>query len=174
VGLALATFALAALKAATSLPGLREVAAGRGDGWAIARRIHDVTRDGDVIYGGAFGMIGYVSDRPWINGDGVANDRGYQDAIRDRTLARRLERDGTTHVAVAVPAGTAPATDPITLVIGSLLHGVSDTLWVDPKGLVLREPMRRGGGSELWLLRAGGDLGRGPRGQTSSGPGFVR
>ena len=161
--LVVATFALAALKGSSAVPALRDIASGRDDGWAIARRVHDVTRDGDVIYGGAFGLIGYLSDRPWINGDGVANDRGYQDAIRDHALARRLERDGTTHVAVAVPRGTPLPRGSLTLAISSLLHGVDDTLWVDPAGLVLREPMRRGGGSELWLFRAGGDLGRAPR-----------
>jgi hypothetical protein len=155
----IATFGLAALKLRTAAVTLREVAAGRGDEWALARRVHDVTRDGDVIYGGALGLIGYAADRPWINGDGVANDRGYQEAIRDRVLARRLARDGTTHVALALPAGTAVPEARMAIPVPSLLYSVSDTLWVDPRDLVLRAPVRRGGGSEIWLLRAG-DLGR--------------
>jgi hypothetical protein len=155
-----ATFALAALKVTSAAPALREIAAGQDDGWAIAHRIHDATRDGDVIYDEAYGLIGFLSDRPWINGDGVANDRAYQDAIRDRTLARLLAAEGTTHVAVTVPRGTTVPMGPLVLTIHSHLHGVDDTLWVDPAGLLLREPMRRGGGTELWLLRTGGNLSR--------------
>ena len=145
---------LAAAKLAATLPSVRAIATGRGDEWAIARRVHDVTREGDVLYGGAFGLIGYIADRPWINGDGVANDRAYQDAIRDHRLAAHLARDGVDAVAFAALPDQWSADRPIVLTIASVLHGARDTLRLDPHGLLLREPMRRGGGSELWLVRA--------------------
>lgn len=75
VGIALLALGLGAVKCAKVLPLARQIATGRGDEWEIGRQIHAAVDEPAVIYGGAFGLIGYFADRPWINGDGVANDR---------------------------------------------------------------------------------------------------
>jgi hypothetical protein len=90
VALTCASVALLAGKLVATLPSVRAISAGDGDEWTIGRNVHDAVPEGSVIYGGAFGLIGYIADRAWINGDGVANDRAYQDAIADGTLARYL------------------------------------------------------------------------------------
>ena len=151
--LALVTLVLVGGKLRTALPDVRAVAAGRGDEWAIGRRLHDAVADHDVLYGGAYGLIGFVADRPWVNGDGVANDRAYQDAIGRGQLSAHLASEGVTHLVVTVSPPHEPGSEPIELHIASMLHGVSDTLWAAPGDIVLREHMRRNGGTDLWLVR---------------------
>jgi hypothetical protein len=113
--------------------------------------VHDVLRDGDVLYGGAFGLIGYAADRPWINGDGVANTRGYQEAIRDHRLRPLLLRQGVRCLAVTV---TPPRelTGTIVMEIPSPLFDTADTLRAEARDVALREHMRRNGGADLWLV----------------------
>ncbi len=165
-GVVVVTLALAAGKWATALPSVSAIAAGRGDEWAAARRIHDAVGDHDVIFGEALGLIGYAADRPWINGDGVANSRAYQDAIRAHALTAYLSRAGVTHVVLAAsPARPLPSA-PFAWAVPSHLYGISDTLGLDPAGITLREGLRRSGGTELWLIRWAG----GPR--DSGGPGL--
>lgn len=151
--LALASAVLALAKLHTMVPDFRAIASGRGDEWAIARRVHDAVSDRDVLYGGAFGLIGFAADRPWINGDGVANNRAYQEAIRGGRLSRLLAGEGVTHVVVTVAPPRAPGPGPIVLEVPSPLYGARDSVLARPGDLVLREPLRRGGGSELWLVR---------------------
>jgi hypothetical protein len=153
VGMALLTLALAGAKLAAIGPQARAIAAGNGDEWALSRRLHDAVSDGDVLYGGALGLIGFAADRPWINGDGVANDRAYQDAIRAGRLAAHLADEGVTHLVVTVSPPRPPGREPLVLHVASTLYGVSDTLVASPQDIVCREAMRRNGGSELWLVR---------------------
>jgi hypothetical protein len=153
VGLAVLTLALAGAKLAAIGPQARAVAAGSGDEWALSRRLHDAVSDGDVLYGGALGLIGFAADRPWINGDGVANDRAYQDAIRAGRLAAHLAHEGVTHLVFTVSPPRPPGREPLVLHVASTLYGVSDTLVASPLDIVRREAFRRSGGSELWLVR---------------------
>ena len=153
IALVLVTLVLAAGKGFTAIPEMRAVAAGRGDEWVIGRRLHDAVTDRDVLYGGAYGLIGFVTDRPWVNGDGVANDRAYQDAIAHGQLSARLTQQGVTHLVITITPPHEPGPEPIVQHIMSTLHGVSDTLWAAPGDIVLRERMRRNGGTDLWLVR---------------------
>lgn len=166
-GLVVVTLALAAGKWATALPSVRAIAAGEGDEWAAARRIHDAVGEQDVIFGEALGLIGYAADRPWINGDGVANSQAYQDAIRAHQLTAYLGRAGVTHVVLAASPPRPLPDAPFALAIPSHLYGISDTLRLEPAAVTLREGLRRSGGTELWLLRWTG----GPRpADPSDGP----
>ena len=154
VGIALIALGLGALKCAKALPTAREIATGRGDEWQIARDIHAAVGEPAVIYGGAFGLIGYFADRPWINGDGVANDRSYQDAIANQRLAAYLHDRHVTFIAVAVPAGhPEPVDGRYVFTVESKLHGVADTLYANRRDRVLDSWMHRSGGSNLWLVR---------------------
>lgn len=144
--------ALAAGKVATTWPAVQAIAVGRGDEWAAARRFHDAVGERDVIYGDALGLIGYAADRAWVNGDGVANERAYQDAIRDHRLADYLQRSGVTHVVLSCSPPRPLPDAPFAHGVPSLLHGAIDTLTMDPARLVLRESLRRNGGTELWMF----------------------
>jgi hypothetical protein len=158
-GVALLTLCLAGAKLAAIGPQVRAIAAGSGDEWALGRRLHDAVSDGDVLYGGALGLIGFAADRPWINGDGVANDRAYQDTIRAGRLAALLEHEGVTHLVVTVSPPRPPGREPLVLRVASTLYGVSDSLIANPEDIVRRDALRRNGGSELWLVRWGRSAG---------------
>jgi hypothetical protein len=124
---------------------------GAGDEWALARAIHDRTRDGDVIYGGAFGMLGFIADRPWINGDGVANTYDYQRALHGHDLETYLAANHVTHV-VYLGGGPDVST---TKHLGahSALYGTTGTFDVDERQVVLRWVSFRGRGAEVVLAR---------------------
>ncbi len=149
----LAGGALLGLKLRTALPEVRAIADSRGDEWAIGRRIHDAVGPDEVIYGGAFGLIGYVSDRAWINGDGVANTRAYQDAIGEGRLAEHLARRSVDFVAVIASPPRDPGREPLAVRAASVLHSAVDSIHVDPADIVIRELMRRNHGTSLWLAR---------------------
>ncbi len=68
--------------------------------------VRNVTTPDDVIYGKAFGMAGFLSDRKWINGDGVVNTYGYFDIMTsgDRERLRQyLKKNGVKYVITAMP-----------------------------------------------------------------------
>lgn len=162
-GLAIAALALALLglgllggKLRASLPAVRAIAAGDGDEWALGRRIHDAVAPDEVIYGGAFGLIGYIADRAWINGDGVANTRAYQQAIHDGRLAQHLAARSVDHVVVVTPPADVPPPGAIPVTAESLLLGGSDTIEVQGRDIVFGSRMRRNAGSMLWLVRWAG------------------
>ena len=152
LALAALTAALLAGKARLAAGAAREIARGHGDEYAIARRIHAATGDGDVLYGGAFGLIGYFADRPWLNGDGVANDMAYQEAIRARRLTAYLDANRVTQVVLIVPAGRPPAPR-LDLEVASAVYGTTDHVPLDARDPTLRVWTRRGGGAEIWLVR---------------------
>jgi hypothetical protein len=153
IGLALVTLVLAGAKWRTVGPEARAIAAGVGDEWALSRGLHDAVSAHDVLYGGAYGLIGFAADRPWVNGDGVANDRAYQEAIRDGRLSAYLAREGVDHLVVTVSPPRPPGREPIVLRIASTLYGATDTLVASPDDIVYRGSLRRNGGAELWLVR---------------------
>lgn len=145
--------ALLSGKLLVTVPAVRAIAAGDGDEWAIGRHVHDAVPENGVIYGGAFGLIGYIADRAWINGDGVANDLSYQDAIAAGGLDRYLRERSVDVVAVVVSPPYDPERERITMAAESHLYAKRDSILVDPAGTILRERMRRNGGTELWLVR---------------------
>ncbi len=173
-GVVLLGLALAGAKLKTALPEVRAIAAAQGDEWSIGRRIHDAVGSEDVLYGGAFGLVGFVADRAWINGDGVANDRAYQDAILRGETAAHLALAGVDYVVVAVSPPREPGTEPFAMTIVSHLHGALDSLRLDPTDIVLRERMRRNGGTDLWLVRWAPTRGGAPGVQASPGSGSPR
>ncbi len=173
-GVVLLGLALAGAKLKTALPEVRAIAAAQGDEWSIGRRIHDAVGSEDVLYGGAFGLVGFVADRAWINGDGVANDRAYQDAILRGETAAHLALAGVDYVVVAVSPPREPGTEPFAMTIVSHLHGALDSLRLDPTDIVLRERMRRNGGTDVWLVRWAPTRGGAPGVQASPGSGSPR
>lgn len=147
-----ATVGLMAGKAAKVVPSIRNIAAG-ADEWALGRRIHNSVANDDVIYGGAFGLVGYVADRSWINGDGVANDRAYQDVIESGRLRAYLACAGVTHIAISRHPPSNPPAGPVTVDIRSPLHNSLDKLVIDRQDEpVLNGDLIRGGGIRVFLL----------------------
>jgi hypothetical protein len=145
---------LFAMKAATLASSWRRMTpGGPGDEWALAEAIHARTGAGDVLYGGSFGMLGFLADRPWINGDGVANSLDYQRALRGDALEPWLAARGVTHVVYIGAAHQEPAAAR-PLEVHSGLHGTKGRLWIDERRLVLSWPTLRGGpGAEVRLAR---------------------
>jgi hypothetical protein len=151
--LILAGLGLLAAKLQRAVPDVRAIAAGNGDEWEIARRVHDLVRPDQVLYGGAFGLIGYIADRAWINGDGVANTRAYQEAIRDHQLERHLAERSVDYVVVTANPPRDPGPEPLAVSASSPLFGAVDSTQVQPSDIVLSERMRRGGGTAVWVAR---------------------
>lgn len=104
-----------------------------GDEVAIAADLRAATRRDDVLYGGAFGLIGFLTDRAWINGDGVANTYDYQDAIAGGRLNDWLQRSGVTRVVFLVDDSVGVRARPIRLDVQGALSGRVDSLWVRPR-----------------------------------------
>ena len=135
---------------------LEPILHGAADDWDFARRVHDVVRPDEVIYGGAFGMIGFAADRRWINGDGVANDLAYQDAIRAGALRSYLVSNRVDYVAINVPrlrGNDAVSPEPFQLQVRSALYDRADSVAVNGSDLVLKGWSIRGNGSLLALFR---------------------
>ena len=93
-------------KLAVAVPQLRAVAAGDADnGWELARKIHNVVRADEIIFGGSQGLLGFIADRSWINGDGVANNSEFQRAKMSGKLAEYLECHQVTFVEIDINQG---------------------------------------------------------------------
>src|SRR5262249_55138624 len=127
-------------------------AAGALDEFQIGQQIGAHTAPGDVLFGGSFGLAGYFSDRAWINGDGVANTRAYQDAIRDGSLRDHVAKRGVNHLVFTT--GEEEQIEPGTLRIA--YHGVlanrDATLLARVSDTVVRLPSLRSR-SEIVLVR---------------------
>ena len=135
---------------------------GAGDEMALAEAIHGATAPGDVLYGGAFGMLAFLSDRPWINGDGVANDAAYQRALRDGALERYLTERRVSHVVFLASPATPDSSRHIA--VHGFLYGRDGSLTVDERQALLRWRSLRGGGAEValarWTWTSGNAVGR--------------
>ena len=157
LGLALISLALLAGKASALRSRLQHPEA--GNEIPLAQRIAAATRPDDVLYGGAFGLVGYFADRAWINGDGVANTEDYQRAIADGDLRGWLRRSGVTHVVFASgDTAFAGRAEPVMLRVSGALSGRVDSIAVDPRDLVLTGRLARGltaghTGSVVYLVR---------------------
>jgi hypothetical protein len=133
---------------------------GAGDEWTLARQIQAATRPDDVLYGGAFGLVGFFADRAWINGDGVANTYDYQRAFEHEGLTAWLRASGVTHVVWAASERAPEPRGPIRLDVEGVLSGRIDTIEVEPRDIVLVGRLERGlardrGGSKVYLARWG-------------------
>jgi hypothetical protein len=149
-----ASLLLAGGKVRASMTTLRNAEAGGvADESRTALEIRALTRPDDVIYGGAFGLLGFLSDRVWLNGDGVANTYDYQQAIRDGRLHAWLRDNRVTYVAFEqMPGEPLPSgAGTITLVVRSPLYGAADSITVRAGDVLLRRRSGRGGGRDVCL-----------------------
>jgi hypothetical protein len=96
-------------------------------------------------------MLAFLTDRPWINGDGVANDAAYQRALRDGALSRYLAERRVTHV-VYLASRTGPPSRR-TIQVHGFLYDRNDSLTVDEREALLRWRSLRGHGAEVVLAR---------------------
>ena len=130
---------------------------GRGpaDETGLAAAIRDATRPTDVIYGSAFGLLGFFADRAWINGDGVANSYDYQRALAAGELERFLRENGVTHVVHEAPHGPGWAEAPegvTTLTVRSGFTGRVNAYEAEAPPILCRYTPR-GGGMDVCLSR---------------------
>lgn len=154
--LALVAVLLIVGKCRTAWMRIEPITRGHGDDWESARQVEAIVKPGEVIFGGAFGMMGFISDRAWINGDGVANNQAYQDAIRDGAFADYLRDNHVAYVAASVPRAAgddAVPANPFQFGVASGLYGAVDSVTVDGRDLVLESWSVRGGGSLFALFR---------------------
>lgn len=154
LGLALTTAVLLAGKGRSLVATWRAVTPdGAGDELALARAIHDQTGDGDVIYGGAFGLIGFFADRPWINGDGVANTYEYQRILERGSLPGYLAANRVTHIVFERGGRGVPASEPRTLTVRSVANGRVNPYARDDGAPLVARWSPRGGGITVCLAR---------------------
>lgn len=149
VGLALS---LAAGKGAAVHGRLQSSAGGEAlDSIALAARIREQTVETDVLYGGAFGLLGLFSERTWINADGVVNTFAYQDALAEEGgLPRYLDERGVTHLVGMAPRGL-PKDDTVELQITGWVGGRVHTLTVDRDDILLQARLSDRSNQTVWL-----------------------
>jgi hypothetical protein len=154
--------ALAAGKVQASFGRARAAAElGMPDEVALGAEIRARTAPDDILFGGSFGLLGFFSDRAWINGDGVVNTYAYQRAFlapgsRGRGgLEDYLRENRVTHVVFVFLPGTPIGTAPIPLRVRGLLYDRVNTYEVRPEDIVLRRRVSRGGaqGRDFYLAR---------------------
>jgi hypothetical protein len=153
-GIALATAVLLAGKGRSLATTWRAVKpGGAGDEYALARAIHDQTGEGDVIYGGAFGLIGFFADRAWINGDGVANTYEYQRVLEGGGLAGYLAANRVTHIVFERGARLASEPGVRTLEVRSVVNGRVNRFATEGGAPLVEWWSPRGGGITICLAR---------------------
>ncbi len=126
---------------------------GGGDEFAFSRAIHALTRPADVIYGGAFGLVGFFADRAWINGDGVANTYEYQHALEQGEIKTYLARSRVTHVVFQSMREMIPRDGQLPMMLRSHLNGRMNYYSVADTATVLAWKSQRNGGSTVCLAR---------------------
>lgn len=131
-------------------------AQGLPDEAAFGAEIHAHTEDGDVLFGGSFGLLGFFADRPWINGDGVVNTYDYQRMFLagEDALGGYLSANRVTHVVFELPRGEAPAA-PFHFTAFGLLYDRRGSIPLAAQDIVLRRPVARGPaeGEDVLLVR---------------------
>jgi hypothetical protein len=154
LGLALTTVVLLAGKGRSLAATWRsETPGGGGDEFALARAIHERTGAGDVIYGGAFGLIGFFADRPWINGDGVANTYDYQRVLEGGSLPDYLAANRVTHIVFERGGRQASGAGPRMLTVRSVVNGRVNPYAMDGGESLVAQWSPRGGGITVCLAR---------------------
>jgi hypothetical protein len=126
---------------------------GAGDETAFAAAIRRQVGPGDVLYGGAFGLLGYFTDRAWVNGDGVANSYDYQAALRDGRLAQYLRARRVSHVVQLCPPAAVAGDSLSSILVHSPLYDRGAAYEVRSDDVVLRWRTLRGGGAEVCVAR---------------------
>jgi hypothetical protein len=147
LGLALLSLLLFASKVhSTPAPWSRSAGRDIPDEVQLGREIHDLTRPGDVLYGGTFGMLGFFTDRAWINLDGVVNTYAYQRVFIEPGprgqggLVDYLRANHVSHVVVTLPADFHPGPGPIRLSAWGILYDRKNEFEVWPADILLRRP----------------------------------
>ena len=125
---------------------------GSGDEMALGQAIHANTTASDVIYGGAYGLVGFFADRAWINGDGVANTPQYQRVLENGELEAYLAENRVTHLVFLRPTG-APMSQGQRLKVRSELNGRVNYYSVADSASVLDWYSLRNGGCTVSLAR---------------------
>jgi hypothetical protein len=72
----------------------------------LAERIQELVPEDEILYGGAYGLVGFLSDRSWMNADGVTNTHEYAEIRRSGDRGRLFEflkRHGVDYVVVQNP-----------------------------------------------------------------------
>ena len=126
---------------------------GMVDDWTLGGEIRSRTAPDEVIYGGAFGLLGFFADRPWINGDGVANDFEYQQVLHRGALPDYLARNHVRYVSLLWPNGDPLPEGPIVLSVESQLYGGKATYRTSGRGVVLRASTYRDAAADVCLVR---------------------
>jgi len=137
-------------------------ASGAPDEAQLGRDVHAHTGPHDVIFGGSFGLTGFFSDRPWINGDGVVNTYDYQRVFAapgthgEGGLQDYMRANRVTHVAFVLSRGEQPE-GAATIRLGeySWLYGRANHYEVSARDIVLERPSARGrpGSGMFYLAR---------------------
>jgi hypothetical protein len=127
--------------------------AGFVDEYTLASEIRARTAPGDVIYGGAYGLIGFFADRPWINGDGVANDYVYQRVVHENRLPAYLAENHVRYVSLVWPHGQPFPPGGIEMMAESHLYGGRAAYRTTTDDVVVRQPTLRNVTQDVCLVR---------------------
>lgn len=132
-------------------------ALGLRDQPTFGAEVHDHTRDGDVLFGESFGLLGFFADRPFINGDGVVNTYAYQRMFLapEGALARYFRENRVTHVVFGHPRNATFPPGVIRFDAHGVLYDRASSVELDPSNIVLRRAVSygMGGASDVVVAR---------------------
>ncbi len=127
---------------------------GSSDQRTMALSIQQTTPPDAVLFGGGLGLMGFFSDRAWINADGVANDDAYQSIFSEEGgLARYLEDNGVTHVVFSDMETRDEGPDGFRVVVPGHLSGEEQTYRVAPDDLLQQRRLADRGNHRVYLAR---------------------
>jgi hypothetical protein len=112
----------------------------------LGLEIAGLTDGRDVVFGGAFGMAGFFSDRAWMNADGVANTFEYQVAVGADRLEDYLRQNGVTLLVYAPAGGDSSASGEQSISVVSPLFQRASTVRVGAEDVVRDIPIVRRAG----------------------------
>lgn len=102
----------------------------------FANRMKESLPKEGVIFGGFFGIMGYVAERPWVNLDGVVNTFDYQKMIRDDQLSTYMD-DRNIQYAVFFHKGEISSDNPLTFIVRSFQYDVVHRIIIPEENIVL-------------------------------------
>ena len=124
------------------------------DQLALAIAIGNETPADAVLFGGGLGLMGFYSDRTWINADGVVNDDTYQAAFTEPDgLDRYLTANGVTHVVFSDMETRDLGRDGFVVVVPGHLTGAEQTYRVAPGDLLQWTQVAERGNHVVYLAR---------------------
>ena len=118
----------------------------------FARRIDSLLPKEGALFGGYYGIMGYFTERPWVNLDGVVNTYEYQEIVRDQKLGAYFDNQNIRY-AVFFHRAELPAEGTIPFVVPTFMYYSKQVIDIPINNIVIKTKLadRK---PNAWLLIA--------------------